>query len=229
MARQTVNLNLSSWAVADTNYSNQVVPFDDEWERTIRTPSDSMTRMVYAKLASFPGGDRARLYSATAKVAIKAGRYNYLSGTFIRPLNNTYNASTITWTNKPGWLGDYRIATSPKIEGHTKTDVNGDFFGDEPTEEQQSALASNYLKNRAVSFYPSTHESDTNSIIDIYNTLVNGSAPYITIEYDDNAVVTSKISAVTYPSGDAVDTHIVQNFIWKYIANGTCIEYGSSY
>ena len=228
MARQTENLPLYAFAAVDADYSDQALGFHnpEEINRKWQNNEAVVTRMVYARIP-LPSsiGARSRLYSATAVVSIEA-KYQYSvgsEGAFLCPANAAYSSSsTLTWTNRPRQLGDYELVTVSHAT--SQEDIACDIFLDNPTTTQQSELAHNFLAKRTCFCYPSiapTSEKRTRSAY-FYNKLTDGTTvPYITIAYDDSAVVTSKVNLLSYPSGDSVNNAAAQVFSWEYIPNGS--------
>ena len=228
MARQTENLPLYAFAAVDADYSDQALGFHnpEEINREWKNNEAVVTRMVYARITLPTSiGARSRLYSATAVVSIEA-KYHYSvgsEGAFLCPANAAYSGvATLTWTNRPGQLGDYELVTISRAS--SQEDIACDIFLDNPTTTQQSELAHNFLAKRTCFCYPSiapTSEKRIRSAY-FYNKLTDGTTvPYITIAYDDSAVVTSKVNLLSYPSGDSVNNAAAQVFSWKYIPNGS--------
>lgn len=227
MARRTETLSLYNFSAVDVNYPNQVLGFNnpEKLVRELKSQEDVATREVYARISQPSFGGRNRLYSAEAKVCMSADYYSSGEKVFVVPANKSYSASTITWTNKPNQLGIYELHSTSYVYYGDPEDVSCVIYLDYPTEAQQSELAHNFLAYRTCFFYPSLTASSSSYLarkINFYNKLTNGTtAPYITITYDDSVTVSSKIEAVSYPSGDSVNNAKQLAFSWQYVRNGT--------
>lgn len=217
MANATRTLRVNKLGYVDRGQPGSVIDISDRTTVYLgRLASGSYDQILFAGLASWPSSlKRARLYSVSAVFQVDGLHYqeaNVYAG--IYACAPTFNPSTLTYNNRPSQNDDGWLLAGNALHDATFTQA------EDPTTEQQSALAKAVLSALTIGVFCASHSSSSYKFLSIYKTLVDGSAPYVTITYDDSVTVTSKISASVYPSGSSVNSGAAQAFQWRYINDG---------
>lgn len=211
MARKTLNLNLSSWAIVDETTPNDVISFSGS------SVYMSNSMRIYFKISAYSDSlKRARLYGATCTIRF------YRDGPPIYALmyipTKSFTASSLTWNNQPDTDAAY-TANAAYIDTYDITGIGvpaQDFTLNPHNDgtEYKSRAARFILQHRAGSFRLPSSGSPPGPTI--YKKLTDGTTDYVTIEYDDAVNVASQISVESYPSGNSVDPRSAQSFTWSY-------------
>lgn len=227
MAQQTVKLYITKFGYASKESPSAVIDISGKTDVTLeRYASSGIYSELFVGFSALPSSLlNKRLYSATATLVVMA-THKPPTGAFLCPSAESFNPSTLVWTNRPAQEGDHKLIATDIYGTTGKFNRTFSFYGDTATATDLSALASAFLKNNSAFLYPSVVTTGA-TIGDrrgcrIYKTLEDGSAPYLEITYDDSVNVQSKITPTgNCPTSGYVNPRTARSFSWTFEKNDT--------
>lgn len=221
MAQKTVKLYITKFGYASKESPSAVIDISGTTDVTLeRYASSGIYSELFVGFNALPSSLlNKRLYSATATLVVMA-THKPPTGAFLCPSAESFNPSTLVWTNRPAQEGDHELIATGIYGTTGKFNRTFSFYGDTATATDLSALAAAFLKNNSAFLYPSV--ATTGSTIGdrrgcrIYKTLEDGSAPYLEITYDDSVNVQSKITPQNCPMDGYIDPRTPTNFSWTF-------------
>lgn len=205
MANVTRNVTLSSFAyIQQTSPNTHITPNSSTWY-VIGGYSNSRNDMLF-KLAAWPSSlKRKKLIEAS--LIVQAKKISVSSLLDVLRNDADYNAATVTWANAPSY------SSSICFDGRATEEAGSDIS---LTGRAPIVLA------KALSA-PSLRFSSNQFTSSIKTILSGGTAPYVTVTYDDAVNVPSKVSLTSGPSG-TVDTNTALSFAWN-LSTDTAVGY----
>ena len=214
MARTSIKLYASGFAQVDSDNPNTIVPAVTDGPNKLGswgTDRDQGVRLLFQIQNGLTTLGYKRLYEAQAKFATAQP-----NGGLIYPLKASYNPSTVTWNTQPQMYtaADGVEYLSGGSHNNTKTDAT--FVQTIITTESLSLTARSFVESCAAVMLAS---SGTYALW-AYTTLVNTTAPYIEIFYDDSVNVTSQIAYRSGPASGYANPRNAISFSWDYEKGG---------
>ena len=214
MARTSIKLYASGFAQVDSDNPNTIVPAVTDGPNKLGswgTDRESGVRLLFQIQSGLATLGYKRLYEAQARFATAQP-----NGGLIYPLKASYDPSTVTWNTQP-----QLFAQSDGVEylsggSHNNTKTDATFVQTVITTESLSTTAKAFLENCAAVMLAS---SGTYALW-AYTTLVNATAPYIEIFYDDSVTVDSQIVYRSGPASGYANPRNAISFAWDYEKSG---------
>lgn len=236
MAQKTVKLYARKWGYVDSETPVGVIDLSSLSEIQMNNwygaaPNWNGSELFFT-IDAFPSSlAKKRIYYAKAKFAFRAGGMQ-VTKYMIMHSSDTFDPATLEYSNKPALRGPNSLVTE-EISSGVSSFQDFEFNPGTATAANLSADASSLLRLPTHVLLqtkaPSGIYSKTIGIAKLRTLSNNSALPYIEITYDDTEVVTGKVVAKTYPSGNAVNPLSAQAFTWDYEKNGTYSCYGTSW
>ena len=226
MAQATTKLYAAKYAKTDRNYPTSVVDVTaiSDLEVT-RASNGAYYGYVYVGFGSFPSSlKRKRLYQVIFRTCYRSGNqgdtWDYATGIRGSIPNTDFNPSTLTWSNMPEDVPAYYFAKN--VWSQSAMDASIYLFDSGGTAEQESAAAAAFLKRQAIRWYCNNTSSKGNfTHLHVFKTLLNDSASYVDVVYDDSVNVKSKITVQSGPTGGYADPRNATAFSWAFMKDDT--------
>lgn len=217
MGQATVNLNLSKSAYI--RYDNPGTHYG-----TAAGVSYGLSGYKYL-LFGFPGLassiKRKRLLGFKLTTRLRFGQmpFSYY------PLESDFNAQTVTYNSRPTFGSRYDFATSSlEQKGNWYDFTYPNTFPENKGQATQNAIRHGLAIASEYGPYSDDIDNWYGQI-----TLSNSSPAYLTVAYDPDVTVTSKVQATTGPSGTTVSSLSAQLFSWQYVKNSSYYCYDETW
>lgn len=214
MARTSIKLYASGFALVDSDNPSTVIPAVTDGPNTLSSYGNDRSmgvRFLFQIQDARATLGNKRLYEATAKFATAQP-----SGGLIYPLKASYDPGTVTWETQPERFSPYDRVEYLSGGSHNVSKTDSTF--------SQTIINTDLLSNTAKAFVDSNAAiiiaSTQSYALYVYTTLVDTTAPYIEIFYDDSAVVESQIVYRSGPASGYANPRSAITFAWDYEKSG---------
>ena len=220
MATATVNLNMPKAAYVDSRNPDATTPLAKGDTVTLhRNDLNGEMGRLYLGFGSFSSSLKRKKLIRVSTVGIYL---ETIKPVFVHGSLKTFNKNTLTWNNRPSGSD----VTSKYYSGAWGNILqNNDGWSNHPervSTRELSELAKAILKHSCLYIYPAKNDG-----LAEYETTLLGLAegvyeptltPFITVEYDDGADLTSQITALNNTSG-YLNPAKAQTFKWDFLSS----------
>ena len=219
MGQATVNLNLIKSAYIDQGHAD--THYGTAYNQSYLLSGGSYThRYLLLRFAQMPSNlKRKKLLAVQLTAYLRKGAVN----TVAYPLYGDFNADSVTYNTRPSWPAGYIYVAefpSPSLSEQGNWEIMT-----YPASISSSLTGAyiQYTMHNGVSLGGTPGYSPTRDEGNWYGQIgLAGTTPmYITVTYDPDVTITSKIVPNTYPSGSSVSSASTQRFSWYLTKNST--------
>ena len=219
MGQATVNLNLSKSAYIDKDYpdTHYSTAYNQSYLLSSRNSNYKYLLLNFARMPS--NLKRKKLLAVQLTAYLRKGAVV----THAYPLYGVFDANTVTYNTRPNWpvayiyvaefpsppvaeQGTWEIMTYPASTSSSLTDSFIPYV-----------LHNGVSLGGNVGAIPSRESASWYGQIGLGNT----TPMYLTVTYDPDVTITSKIAPNTYPSGSSVSSATTQRFSWYFTKAST--------
>lgn len=222
MASVKVKLNMTKAALVDSrspDANNSLLKGANVWLH--RDKENGEQSYLFIGFSSFSNSLKRKKLLNISTIGIRLISSNSL---FAQGLKANFNANTLTWNNMPGGVSDRLYAGYRNITAQSSGWIE---HPDSLTTIEKSEHAKAILKYSGMRLYASQAKSEKNVVLYGYSGYPDYDSeitPFIEVEYDDGANLTSQITPLNNKSG-YLNPAKAQTFTWDFLsadANYVC-------